>query len=54
MGDAELSAACGIDKGKNIYHMEGGVITGVQEFNKAKERLYTVGLEVQHRLKNMV
>lgn len=29
-------------------------ITGIQELSKAKGWVYTMGLQVEHRLKNMV
>lgn len=53
MEDSGLKAACETYKGKNTL-CGRGVIIGVQEFSKVKEWVYIRGLQIQHRLKNMV
>lgn len=37
-----------------LVKQEGNHISEVQEFSKAKGCIYIMGLQVQHRLKNMV
>lgn len=48
MGDSGLKAASGADEHKDIL-CGRGVITGVQEFSRAKRWGYIVGLQDQHK-----
>lgn len=53
VGDSGIMATCGVEKCENSSQ-ERGVITGVHEISKVRRGAYLMGLQVQHKLKNMV